>query len=99
MLTEVTKGTQFLQDVKDMVVAGYRWGIKEGPLAYEHIRGIKARITDIKLHQAPVHRGPAQIMPMTRRAFFTAFLSPGPTLMERTQRTPAKVSPDLLGAV
>jgi elongation factor 2 len=99
MLTEVTKGTQFLQDVKDMVVAGYRWGIKEGPLAYEHIRGIKARITDIKLHEDPVHRGPAQIMPMTRRAFFTAFLSADPTLMEPIQRITAKVSPDLLGAV
>jgi elongation factor 2 len=97
MLTEVTKGTQFLQDVKDMVVAGYRWGIKEGPLAYEHIRGIKARITDIKLHEDPVHRGPAQIMPMTRRAFFTAFLSADPTLMEPIQRITAKVSPDLLG--
>ncbi|MBS7622533.1 elongation factor EF-2 [Candidatus Bathyarchaeota archaeon] len=99
MLTEVTKGAQFLQDVKDMVVAGYRWGIKEGPLAYEQIRGVKAKITDIQLHEDPVHRGPAQIMPMSRRAFFAAFLSADPTLYEPIQRITAKVSPDLLGAV
>jgi len=99
MLIEVTKGAQFLQDVKEMVVAGYRWGIKEGPLAYEHIRGIRAKITDISVHEDPVHRGPAQIMPMTRRAFFVAFLSAEPTLLEPIQRITAKVSPDLLGAV
>ncbi len=99
MLTEVTKGAQFLQDVKDMVVAGYRWGIKEGPLAYEQIRGVKAKITDVQLHEDPVHRGPAQIMPMSRRAFFVSFLSADPTLYEPIQRITAKVSPDLLGAV
>lgn len=99
ILTEVTKGAQFLQDVKDMVVAGYRWGIKEGPLAYEQIRGVKAKITDVQLHEDPVHRGPAQIMPMSRRAFFVAFFSADPTLYEPIQRITAKVSPDLLGAV
>ncbi len=99
MLIEVTKGAQFLQDVKDMVVAGYRWGVKEGPLAYEQIRGVRAKITDIQVHEDPVHRGPAQIMPMTRRAFFVAFLSAEPTLLEPIQRITAKVSPDLLGAV
>jgi elongation factor 2 len=99
VLTEATKGAQFLQDVKDMVVQGYRWAIKEGPLAYEQIRGVKAKITDIQLHEDPVHRGPAQIMPMTRRAFFAAFLSADPTLLEPIQRITAKISPDLLGAV
>lgn len=99
VLTEATKGAQFLQDVKDMVVSGYRWAIKEGPLAYEQIRGVKAKITDIQLHEDPVHRGPAQIMPMTRRAFFAAFLSADPTLLEPIQRITAKISPDLLGAV
>ncbi|MCJ7760115.1 elongation factor EF-2, partial [Candidatus Bathyarchaeota archaeon] len=99
VLTEATKGAQFLQDVKDMVVSGYRWAIKEGPLAYEQIRGVKAKITDIQLHEDPVHRGPAQIMPMTRRAFFAAFLSADPTLLEPIQRITTKISPDLLGAV
>lgn len=98
MLVEVTKGAQFLQEVKDMVLSGYRWGLKEGPLAYEQIRGVKVKITDIQLHEDPVHRGPAQIMPMTRRAFFAAFLSANPTLLEPVQKITVKVPPDLLGA-
>ncbi|MEM4246482.1 MAG: elongation factor EF-2 [Candidatus Bathyarchaeia archaeon] len=99
MLIEVTKGAQFLNEVKDMVVAGWRWGIKEGPLAYEQIRGLKTKIVDISLHEDPVHRGPAQIMPMTRRSLFAGFLSGNPTLLEPIQKITIKVPADLLGAV
>ncbi|HXY82759.1 MAG TPA: elongation factor EF-2 [Candidatus Saccharimonadales bacterium] len=98
MLIEVTKGAQYLQEVKEMVIAGYRWGIKEGPLAYEQIRGVRLKLTDVSLHDDPVHRGPAQIMPMARRAFFVAFLSANPVLLEPVQRITVKVPPELLGA-
>jgi len=98
MLVEVTKGAQFLQEVKDMILAGYRWGLKEGPLAYESIRGTKLKVTDVSLHEDPVHRGPAQIMPMTRRAMFAAFMSANPTLLEPVQKITVKAPPDLLGA-
>ncbi len=99
MIVDVTKGAQYMQEVKDMILAGYRWGIKEGPIAYEQIRGMKVKITDVTLHEDPVHRGPAQIMPMTRRAMFAAFLQGQPTLMEPIQRITTKVPNDLLGAV
>jgi elongation factor 2 len=98
MLVEVTKGAQYLQEVKEMILAGYRWGLKEGPMAYEAIRGIKVKVTDVSLHEDPVHRGPAQIMPMSRRAFFIAFLNANPVLLEPIQRITVKVPPDLLGA-
>ncbi len=99
MIVDVTKGAQYVQEAKDMIMAGYRWGIKEGPLAYEQIRGLKVKVTDISLHEDPVHRGPAQIMPMTRRALFAAFLYADPVLMEPIQKITAKIPPDLLGAV
>ncbi len=99
ILTEVTKGAQYLLEGKDMIIAGYKWGIKEGPLAYEQIRGVKTRISDVSLHEDPVHRGPAQLMPMMRRALFAAFLSAQPTLLEPVQRMTAKIPPDLLGEV
>jgi len=98
MLVETTKGAQYLQEVKEMIIGGYRWGLKEGPLAYEQIRGLKVKLTDVSLHEDPVHRGPAQIMPMSRRAFFIAFLSANPVLLEPIQRITVKVPPDLLGA-
>src|SRR6266704_1173168 len=99
MILDVTKGAQYMQEVRDHVLAGYRWGIKEGPIAYEQIRGLKVKITDVALHEDPVHRGPAQIMPMTRRAMFTAFLEAQPTLLEPVQKITTRVPNDFLGAV
>jgi elongation factor 2 len=99
ILTDVTKGAQYVQEAKDMIISGYSWSLKEGPLAYEQIRGLKVKIVDISLHEDPVHRGPAQIMPMTRRALFAAFLSADPCLLEPVQKITAKIPPDLLGAV
>lgn len=99
VLVDVTKGAQYLHEAKDMILAGFRWAIKEGPLAYEQIRGLKAKIVDVSLHEDPVHRGPAQIMPMTRRAIFAAFLSADPCLLEPIQKITVKVPPELLGAV
>ncbi|TMI19961.1 elongation factor EF-2, partial [Candidatus Bathyarchaeota archaeon] len=99
MILDVTKGAQYMQEVRDMVLAGYRWGIKEGPIAYEQIRGLKVKITDVSLHEDPVHRGPAQIMPMTRRAMFVAFLEAAPTLLEPVQKITTRVPNELLGAV
>lgn len=99
MLTDVTRGAQYVQEVKDMVISGFTWALKEGPLAYEQIRGAKAKIVDISLHEDPVHRGPAQIMPMTRRAFFAGFLSADPCLLEPVQKITAKIPPEVLGAV
>jgi elongation factor 2 len=99
MLIDLTKGAQYLQEAKDMIISGYRWGIKEGPIAYERVRGVKAIINDVQLHEDAVHRGPAQIMPMTRRALFAAILSADPCLMEPIQKITVKVPPELMGEV
>ena len=99
MIVDVTKGAQYLHEVKEMIIAGYRWGLKEGPLAYEKIRGLKVKVVDVSLHEDPVHRGPAQIMPMARRALFAGFLSADPCLLEPVQKITAKVPPELVGEV
>src|SRR5437667_2366427 len=99
MILDVTKGAQYMQEVRDMILAGYRWGIKEGPIAYEQISGLKVKITDVALHEDPVDRGPAQIMPMTRRATFTAFLEAQPTLLEPVLKITTIVPDDFLGSL
>src|SRR5437879_5452733 len=93
------RGVWSIDEPFNMILDVYRWGIKEGPIAYEQIRGMKVKITDVALHEDPVHRGPAQIMPMTRRAMFTAFLEAQPTLLEPVQKITTRVPNDFLGAV
>jgi elongation factor 2 len=99
ILVDVIKGAQYVDEAKEMIKQGYSDGLEEGPLAHEHIRGVKVKLTDISLHEDPVHRGPAQMIPMTRRAFFAGFLSADPCLLEPIQKITAKIPPDLLGAV
>lgn len=99
IIVDQTKGVQYLREVRDTMIAGARWATESGPLAEEPIRGIKINITDCQLHEDPIHRGPAQIMPMTRRAIWGAFLSAEPTLLEPIYKIQVNVPPDYIGTV
>lgn len=39
ILVDVTKGVQYLNEIKDSVVAGFQWATKEGVLCDENMRG------------------------------------------------------------
>ena len=38
-ILDCTKGVQYLNEIKDSVVAGFQWAVKEGPLCDENMRG------------------------------------------------------------
>ena len=40
IIVDVTKGVQYLNEIKDSVVAGFQWATKEGVLAEENMRGM-----------------------------------------------------------
>src|SRR5256886_16299397 len=54
MILDVTKGAQYIQEARDMILAGCRWGIKEGSIAYVQIGGLKVKITDEALNEDEV---------------------------------------------
>lgn len=99
IVVDQTKGVQYLREVKDTMIAGARWATEAGPLAEEPIRGIKINVTDCQLHEDPIHRGPAQVMPMTRRATWGAFLSAEPTLLEPIYKIQVNIPPEYIGTV
>ena len=39
MILDCTKGVQYLNEIKDSVVAGFQWATKEGVLCDENMRG------------------------------------------------------------
>jgi elongation factor 2 len=82
MLVDVTKGIQYLGEARETIIAGFRWACRAGPLCEEPLRGVKVKLVDAQLHDDPVHRGPAQIMPAIRRAIFGSFLTAKPVLLE-----------------
>jgi len=99
ILVDMTKGIQYLREVKETVNSGFRWAAKNGPLCDEPIRGVKVTLLDAKLHEDPVHRGPAQIMPAMKRAMWGSFLTAKPVLIEPIYKIGVSVPHQFVGEV
>jgi len=82
LLVDVTKGVQYLNEIKDSVIAGFQWATKESVLCEENMRGVRFNIFDVTLHADAIHRGGGQIIPTARRCFYAAMLTAQPRLME-----------------
>ena len=99
IFVDMTKGAQYLQESKALIIAGFQDVMEKGPLAEEAMRGVKAILVNVELHEDPVHRGYAQIVPATRRTLYASILSADPILLEPILKIEAKVPPELMGAV
>jgi len=82
LMIDCTKGVQYLNEIKDSVVAGFQWATKEGVLCDENMRGVRFNIYDVTLHTDAIHRGGGQIIPTARRVLYASALTAGPSLME-----------------
>ncbi|TDL19669.1 P-loop containing nucleoside triphosphate hydrolase protein [Rickenella mellea] len=82
LLVDMTKGVQYMNEIKDTCVAGFQWATKEGVCAEEVMRGVRFNILDATLHADSIHRGGGQIILATRRACYAACLLATPALEE-----------------
>jgi elongation factor 2 len=82
ILMDCTKGVQYLNEIKDSVVAGFQWAAKEGVLCEENMRGVRFNIYDVTLHADAIHRGGGQIIPTARRCLYACQLTAAPKFME-----------------
>ncbi|XP_052868142.1 eukaryotic translation elongation factor 2 isoform X2 [Anopheles cruzii] len=82
IVVDCTKGVQYLNEIKDSVVAGFQWASKEGVLAEENMRGVRFNIYDVTLHADAIHRGGGQIIPTARRVLYASFITAAPRIME-----------------
>jgi len=76
------KGRQYVEEIIDHVKSGFREAVYTSILAKEPAYGLKVNLEDISVHEDPVHRGPAQILPMTWRPIWCSFLLSDPKLLE-----------------
>jgi elongation factor 2 len=47
LLVDVTKGVQYLHEIKDSCVSAFQWATKEGVICEENMRGVKVNIMDV----------------------------------------------------
>lgn len=82
VVMDCTKAVQYLNEIKDSVVAGFQWASKEGVLCEENMRGVRFNVLDVTLHADAIHRGGGQIIPTARRCFYACVLTAKPRLLE-----------------
>lgn len=93
-----TRGIQYLDEIKELLMEGFESALDDGPLANEKAMGIKISLMDAKIHEDAVHRGPAQVLPVIRKAVYGAIMLAQPTLMEPMQKVYISVPQDYMGA-
>ncbi|PIN74475.1 elongation factor EF-2 [Candidatus Woesearchaeota archaeon CG10_big_fil_rev_8_21_14_0_10_37_12] len=85
LLIDETRGIVQLNEAIELIVEGFHQVMDAGPLAREPCRGIKVTLTDAKLHEDAIHRGPAQMYPCVREGIKLAMMNANPVMFEPVQ--------------
>jgi elongation factor 2 len=99
ILLNDTRGIQYLNEISELMIQGFEEAMDMGPLAKEKTFGVKVRLQDAVIHEDPVHRGPAQIVPATKRPIYAAMLYAGVSLQEPKQKVTILCPHDYMGNV
>ena len=98
LFINMTRGIQYLDEIKELLMDGFESTLDDGPIAREKVMGIKILLKDAKIHEDAVHRGPAQVLPAIRKAIYGAIMMANPTLLEPMQKVFINVPQDYMGA-
>ena len=99
ILINDTRGIQYLNEISELVIQGFEEAMQKGPLCKEKVVGVKIMLTDAHIHEDPVHRGPAQIIPATKRPIYAGMILAGVTLQEPKQKILIQVPQEYMSNV
>jgi elongation factor 2 len=97
LVYDVTKGVNYLGEIRESIVAGFQWASKSSVLCDEQMRGVGFKLLDVTLHADAIHRGMGQIMPTARRVLFASMLTASPVLQEPLFLVDISVPQDAMG--
>ena len=80
-----TKGIVQISEVMELLLDGFEQVMDGGPLAREPCFGVKVIMSDLKLHEDAIHRGPAQMYPAVRECIKISMMGAGPSMFEPVQ--------------
>lgn len=99
MVVDVTKGVQYMNEIKESMVSSFQWASRQGVLCEENMRGMRFNIFDCELHTDAIHRGGGQIIPTARRLYYALELLSSPTLLEPIFSCDITAPMDCMGGV
>ncbi|MFA5382152.1 MAG: elongation factor EF-2 [Candidatus Micrarchaeia archaeon] len=99
ILIDDSVSVQYLNEIMELIIQGFEEAMSKGPLSHEKVVGVKVRLLDGSIHEDPVHRGPAQILPTVRRPIYACMLSANMILQEPKQNILVQVPHEYSNAV
>jgi len=85
VLVDGTRGIVYIGEIMEMILDMFEDVMRKGPLAKEPGFKMKVTLTDCKLHEDAIHRGPAQLYPAIREGIKGAIMTAGPVIYEPMQ--------------
>jgi elongation factor 2 len=82
LLVDLTKGVQYMNEIRDSCESAFQWATKEGVICEENMRQVRINVVDVALHTDAIHRGGGQIIPTARRVYYACELTAQPRLQE-----------------
>ncbi len=99
VLINMAKGVVHIGEVIELIIDAFHSVIDKGPLAEEPMMKVKVIITDMKLHEDSIHRGPAQVIPAVRHALLGSSLIAQDALFEPFQKLWVQAPHEYMGAI
>jgi len=99
LFVDVTKGLQYLNEIKDSVTTGFETVCSRGVLCNEPLQGVRFNLHDMTIHQDSVHRNGAQLIPATQRALMASILTAQPAILEPIYLIEIQVPDQHIGTV
>jgi elongation factor 2 len=82
VLVDMTKGIQYLNEIKDHCSTAFIQASAAGVLCEEAMRGVRFNIVDVTLHADAIHRGAGQLMPAMKRVLYACQIKNFPGMLE-----------------
>ncbi|MBI2665116.1 hypothetical protein HYX12_00665 [Candidatus Woesearchaeota archaeon] len=99
MLLDQTRGIVYINEIMELVLDMFVDVMNAGPLAKEPCVGVMVSLTDCKLHEDAIHRGPAQMYPAVREGIRGAMMQAGPVMFEPLQVMRIEIPNDYVGEI
>jgi elongation factor 2 len=99
LFLDATRGIVYINEILEMVMDMFEDVMKAGPIAREPCLRVKVSLTDCKLHEDAIHRGPAQIYPCVREGIRGAMMQANPIVFEPKQILQIDTPTDYMGEV
>lgn len=99
LFIDATRGIVYIGEIMELLLDMFEDVMRNGPLAREPCTKLKVILTDCKLHEDTIHRGPAQMYPAIREGIRAAMMTGGCVMLEPVQTLRFEAPMQFMGEV